>query len=201
MKKIWGYIRVSSKEQNEDRQVTDILPLVSSPSHLFIEKISGKNFNRPKYQALKDLMDTGDTLVIKSLDRLGRNYQQIKEEWNDISKRGIYIRVLDMPMLDTSKYINDDLMASFLSNIVLEVLSYVAENERNNIKSRQREGIANAKAKGKHLGRPRAEYPSNWCEIYTRWKNGSITAVNAKRESKLTKTTFYKLVKQYEKRA
>lgn len=201
MKKIWGYVRVSSKEQNEGRQVNDILPLVSTESHLIIEKMSGKNFDRPKYQSLKNLMDCSDTLIIKSLDRLGRNYQQIKQEWSELTKKGIYIKVLDMPMLDTSKYIDDNLMATFVSNIVLEVLSYVAENERKNIKERQKEGIANAKAKGKILGRPKAKYPSNWNNVYQRYKSKEIKAVNAMKECNLTKTTFYKLVKQYEKRA
>lgn len=198
MNKTWGYVRVSSKEQNEDRQVNEILPLVSTESHLIIEKMSGKNFDRPKYKALKNLMDKNDTLIIKSLDRLGRNYHQIKEEWDDLNKRGIYIKVLDMPLLDTSKYIDDNLMASFLSNIVLEVLSYVAENERKNIKERQKEGIANAKAKGKHLGRPKAKYPSNWKEVYQRYKSKELKAVEAMKECNLTKTTFYKLVKEYE---
>ena len=199
MSKVWGYIRVSAKDQHEDRQVAELLPLVSSRSHLIIEKQSGKNFERPKYQWLKDIMDKGDTLVIKSLDRLGRNYSQIKEEWHELVKQGIYIKVLDSPILDTSEYKNNDLMAQFISNVVLEVLYFVAENERKNIKSRQAEGIAIAKATGKHLGRPRASFPSNWSTVYSQWKQGSMTAVQAMKECGLTKTTFYKLVKQYEK--
>lgn len=199
--KVWGYARVSSADQNEARQAEELLPLLSSPSHLIIEKQSGKNFDRPKYQALKNLMDKEDTLVIKSLDRLGRNYNQIKEEWRELNQKGIYIRVLDNPILDTSKYSDNNLMAQFISNIVLEVLSFVAENERKNIRRRQAEGIAVAKAAGKRLGRPRASFPSNWAEVYHRWKCGSITAVQAMRECGLTKTTFYKLVKEYEKRA
>lgn len=197
--KTWGYARVSSKEQNEARQVEELLPLLSSPSHLIIEKQSGKDFNRPKYNALKDLMDSGDTLVIKSLDRLGRNYEQIKAEWKELTDKDIYINVLDNPMLDTSKYNNNDLMAKFTSNIVLEVLSFVAENERKNIKQRQAEGIAIAKANGKSLGRPKTQYPSNWLTVYSSWKQGKLTAVQAMKETGLTKTTFYKLVKQYEK--
>lgn len=199
--KVWGYARVSSKDQNEKRQSEELLPLLSSPSHLIIDKISGKDFNRPRYKALKDLMDSGDTLIIKSLDRLGRNYEQIKEEWKDIYERGILIKVLDNPLLDTSKYKTDDLMAKFTSNIVLEVLSFVAENERKNIKQRQAEGIAIAKAQGRVLGRPSIDYPSNWKDIYSQWKQGSISAVQAMRVCGLTKTTFYKLVKQYEKKA
>lgn len=199
--KKWGYARVSTKEQNEARQVEVLLPLVSTESHLVIEKQSGKDFNRPKYQALKQLMDTGDTLIIKSLDRLGRNYDQIKSEWKELTDRGIFITVLDNPLLDTSKYADNDLMAKFTSNIVLEVLSFVAENERKNIKQRQAEGIILAKANGTHLGRPQATFPPNWAEVYSKWKQGSITAVLAMKECGLTKTTFYKLVKQYEKRA
>lgn len=197
--KIWGYARVSSKDQNEERQVEELLPLVTSEAYLIIEKQSEKDFNRPKYQWLKELMDSGDTLVIKSLDRLGRNYNQIKEEWNDLLKKGVYIKVVDNPLLDTSKYKDNDLMSQFMSNIVLEVLSFVAENERKNIKQRQAEGIAIAKASGKRLGRPRATYPNNWINVYPKWKQGSITAVQAMKECGLTKTTFYKLAKQYEK--
>lgn len=200
MNRVWGYIRVSTKEQNTERQVKEILPYVSTESHLIIEKQSGKDFDRKKYQSLKNLMDVGDTLVIKSIDRLGRNYQQIKDEWQDLTKRGVYIKVLDTPLLDTSKYIDDDLMASFVANIVLEVLSYVAENERKNTKQRQREGIEIARAKGKHMGRPKAKYPDNWKEVYTQWKNGNITGVHAMKETNLKKSTFYKLVKSYEGR-
>lgn len=199
MNKIWGYARVSTKDQNEERQTEELLPFLTSEAHLVIEKQSGKDFNRPKYQWLKQIMDKGDILVIKSLDRLGRDYNQIKEEWFSLVQQGIYIQVLDNPLLDTSKYQDNDLMAQFMSNIVLEVLSFVAENERKNIKKRQAEGIAIAKAKGTHLGRPRAEYPSNWSIVYTQWKQGCMTAVQAMKECGLTKTTFYKLVKQYEK--
>lgn len=198
MNKVWAYVRVSSKDQNIDRQINEVLPLVSTESHVIVEHASGKNFERIKYQSLKNLMDNGDTLIIKSLDRLGRNYTQIKEEWYDLQKKGIFIKILDMPLLDTSKYINDNLMAAFLNNIVLEVLSYVAENERKNIRQRQKEGIEIAKKKGKHLGRPRAEYPDNWESIYYDYKNGKIKAVDAIRLSNLKKTTFYKLIKQYE---
>lgn len=198
MNKIWAYVRVSSKDQNVDRQINEVLPLVSTESHIIVEHATGKNFDRPKYKALKNIMDKNDTLIIKSLDRLGRNYTQIKEEWYDLQKKGVYIKILDMPLLDTSKYINDNLMATFLNNIVLEVLSYVAENERKNIKQRQREGIEIAKSKGKHLGRPKAKFPDNWESIYYDYKNGKIKAVDAIKLTNLKKTTFYKLIKQYE---
>ena len=146
-------------------------------------------------------MDKGDTLVIKSLDRLGRNYSQIKEEWLELSNRGIYIKVLDNPLLDTSRYEDNDLMAQFTSNLILEVLSFVAENERRNIKQRQAEGIAVAKAKGKSFGRPKINYPSNWKKVYSLWNQNNFTAAQAMKDTGLTKTTFYKLVKEYEKRA
>ena len=192
MGRIWGYIRVSSKDQNEDRQVDEILPLVTNKAHLIIEKQRGKDFNRPQYQWLKQLMEKGDTLVIKSLDRLGRNYEQIKDEWREITKQGINIKVIDNPLLDTSKYAENDLMSQFLSNIVLEVLSFVAENERKTIKQRQAEGIASAKAKGKHLGRPKFELPENWNEIMRKWRAGEIETKTAIQMTGMKRSTFYK---------
>ena len=139
-------------------------------------------------------MRQGDTLVVKSLDRLGRNYEQMKEEWKDLSDRGVKIRVLDTPMLDTSKY-DDELMGKFVSDIVLNVLSFVAENERKNIKQRQKEGISIAKAKGVKFGRPSIVYPDNYCEILSDWKKGRIKAVEAMKMIGVGKTTFYKIVK------
>lgn len=139
-------------------------------------------------------MREGDTLIIKSLDRLGRNYEQMKDEWKDLSDRGIKIRVLDTPMLDTSKY-DDELMGKFVSDIVFSVLSYVAENERKNIKERQREGIAVAKAKGVKFGRPSIPYPNNFEAVYNEWKSGRIKAVDAMKLLEVRKSTFYKMVK------
>ena len=191
---VWGYARVSSKEQNEDRQVVELQPLVTTESHLLIEKQTGKNFDRPIYKSLKNIMREGDILVVKSLDRLGRNYNQMKEEWKDLSDRGIRIKVLDTPMLDTSKY-DDDLMGKFVSDVVLNVLSFVAENERKNIKQRQREGIDAAKAKGIKFGRPKLAKPDNFDAIYKEWKEGKIKAVDAMNMLGTKKTRFYKLVK------
>lgn len=136
----WGYTRVSTKDQNEARQVNEILPLLPSDAFLFVDKQSGKNFERPEYQRLKALMDDGDTLIIKSIDRLGRNYDQIRQEWKEITDRNIYIKVLDFPILDTDTFDTDSLMRKFISSLILDVLAYVAENELNNIKQRQREG-------------------------------------------------------------
>ena len=148
----WGYIIVSSKDQNEDIQIIEIESLVTTKDHLIIEKISGKDFNRPKYQSMKNLMNDNDTLVIKSLDRLGRNYEAIKEEWQDFKKRNIHVRVLDMPLLNTEN--KDDLTANLINDVVLELLSYVAESERKNAKQRQKEGIKAEKDKGVKFGRP-----------------------------------------------
>ena len=194
---VWGYARVSSKEQNEDRQIIELQPLVTTDSHLLIEKQTGKNFDRPVYQSLKNIMREGDVLVVKSLDRLGRNYDQMKEEWKDLSDRGIKIKVLDTPMLDTSKY-DDQLMGRFVSDIVLNVLSFVAENERKNIKQRQAEGIAIAKSKGVKFGRPKVELPDNFEDVYLEWKAGNIKAVEAMSILGIKKTMFYKFVKQFE---
>lgn len=191
---IWGYIRVSSKDQNEERQRVEIEPLVTTQSHLIIEKMSGKDFNRPKYQGLKDIMHEGDTLVIKSLDRLGRNYEMIKDEWQDLKKRNIHVRVLDMPVLNTENK-PEDLTSQLISDVVLELLSYVAETERKNIRQRQAEGIAAAKANGVKFGRPAPKLPDNWDETINEWKSGNITAVEAMRRTGIKRTTFYKMVK------
>lgn len=196
----WGYIRVSSKEQNVDRQVEQILPLVTTKSHLIIEKKSGKDFERPKYLALKDIMNEHDTLIIKSLDRLGRNYSMIKNEWKDLQDRKIYIKVLDNEILDTSKFKDNDLMAQFISNIVLEVLSFGAEKERIDIHQRQAEGIQSALKRGVKFGRPNVKFPDDWNDYYPLWKKKEITAVEMMNALNLKKTTFYKLVKEYENR-
>lgn len=160
----WGYIRVSSKEQNVDRQVEQILPLVTTKSHLIIEKKSGKDFERPKYLALKDIMNEHDTLIIKSLDRLGRNYSMIKNEWKDLQDKKIYIKVLDNEIIDTSKFKDNDLMAQFISNIVLEALSFGAEKERIDIHQRKAESIQSALKRGVKFGRTNVKFPDDWNE-------------------------------------
>lgn len=189
---VWGYIRVSTKDQNEARQIAEIEPLVTTKDHLIIEKMSGKDFNRPKYQSMKNLMHNGDTLVIKSLDRLGRDYEGIKEEWQDFKNRDIHVRVLDMPLLNTES--NNDLNANLINDIVLELLAYVAESERRNIKQRQAEGIAIAKRKGTQFGRPNFVQPDNWNEVIKKWKAGKITAKEAMKLTGTKRTTFYKYI-------
>lgn len=190
----WGYVRVSSRDQNEGRQIAEIEPLVTTESHLIVEKQSGKDFDRPMWKSLKNIMREGDILVIKSLDRLGRNYEQVKEEWQDLGKRGIKIRVLDSPLLNTDKY-GDDLMSSFASNIVFEVLSFVADNERRSISQRQKEGVALARAKGVKFGRPKLEKPDNWNDVIAEWRKGKITARKAMDLTGVQRSTFYKMVK------
>ena len=181
-----------------ERRMKSLKDLVTTESHLIVKKQSGKDCNRPLYQSMKNIMREGDTLIIKSLDRLGRNYEQMKDEWKDLSDCGIKIKVLDSPLLDTSKY-DDDLMGKFVSDIVFNVLSFCSENERKNIKQRQAEGIAVAKAKGIRFGRPAIPCPDNFKGVYREWKKGSIKAVEAMKLLNVKKTTFYKLVRIYEK--
>ncbi|MFA9396829.1 MAG: recombinase family protein [Clostridiaceae bacterium] len=196
MNKIFGYIRVSSQDQNIDRQLKEMLDLKIEQRDIFIDRQSGKDFERPEYKAMKNILRPGDLLYIKSIDRFGRNSREIKKEWEEITlDLKVDIKVIDMPLLDTTQY--KDLIGNFVSNLVLEVLSFVAEQERDNIRQRQREGIEIAKAKGKHLGRPKAIYPDNFDDVYKEWIAGDITAVKAMEMLGLKKGTFYKLVKEY----
>jgi DNA invertase Pin-like site-specific DNA recombinase len=203
-KKTFAYIRVSSKDQNEARQLKEIFDLGINERDVFIDKESGKDFNRPQYQALKHCLREGDLLYIKSIDRFGRNSLEIKKEWKEITQDiKADINVLDMPLLNTKQY--KDQLGTFVSELVLQVLSFVAERERENIKTRQAEGIAIAKAKGRHLGRPklnlstlsknqRIELEKN----YKEWKEKTITGVQFANILQLKKNSFYKIIKQYE---
>ena len=174
MENLYGYIRVSSREQNEDRQILALKELSIPEKNLFIDKQSGKDFERPQYRKMVRKLKKDDLLYIKSIDRLGRNYSEILEQWRILTKeKGIDIVVLDMPLLDTRR--GKDLMGTFLSDIVLQVLSFVAENERTNIRQRQAEGIAAAKARGVRFGRPPKPLPENFHHLYQQWKNGKIT--------------------------
>lgn len=197
MKKIYGYARVSSKEQNLDRQIESLKKYGVEERDIITDKQSGKDFNREGYITLKNsLLREGDILVIKELDRLGRNMDHIKQEWQELEKLGVNIVVLDNPVLNTEG--KTDLERKLIGNIIFELLTYMAQKEREKIKQRQREGIDAAKALGKHLGRPRAIYPDNWNEIYTKWKNGEIKAVEAMNLMGLKKNTFYNLIKRLE---
>lgn len=201
---VYGYARVSSKEQNLDRQIKELLNAGVEERNILKDKQSGKDFNRPAYNSLvgtentTPLLREGDLLIIYSIDRLGRNYTEIQNQWQYITKElKADIKVLDMPLLDTTVN-GKSLDSTFVADLVLQILSYVAQKERENIKIRQAQGIAVAKEQGKHLGRPKAEYPANWEKYYTDWKNNNITATQCMKDLGLTRNTFYNLVKRYE---
>lgn len=186
---IYGYIRVSTKEQNEDRQLIALREVGVTDKFIFMDKQSGKDFNRPKYKQLLRKLKKDDLLYIKSIDRLGRNYEEILRQWRLLTKdKGVDIVVLDMPLLDTRR--GKDLMGTFLSDIVLQVLSFVAENERTNIRQRQAEGIAAAKARGVKFGRPPKPLPVNFHEVYRRWRSGEITGTAAAKRCGMPLATF-----------
>ncbi len=196
--KVYGYIRVSTREQNEDRQKIALREVGVQSENTYMDKQSGKDFNRPQYKRLLRKLKKDDLLYIKSIDRLGRNYEEILQQWRYLTKeKGIDIVVLDMPLLDTRR--GKDLMGTFLSDIVLQVLSFVAENERTNIRQRQAEGIAAAKAKGVRFGRPPRPLPSGYHTAYQRWKSGAITETVAAKECGLPLSTFHDRAKRYEK--
>lgn len=193
----YAYIRISTREQNEVRQVDAMHAVGLADSFIYIDKQSGKDFNRPNYRRMVRRLKKGDLLYIKSIDRLGRNYEEIQNQWRILTKeKGVDIVVMDMPLLDTRR--GKDLLGTFLSDIVLQVLSFVAENERANIRQRQAEGIAAAKARGVHLGRPSKPLPENFYEVYQIWKEGQITGTKAAKDCGMPSTTFRYRVKQLE---
>lgn len=195
MRRTYGYARVSSTEQNLDRQIEALTAYGVDERHIISDKQSGKTFDRPGYQTLKtQLLRSGDVLVIKELDRLGRDYEQIKHEWHDLRQMGIDIVVLDMAVLSTAD--KSDLDKSLIASIVFELLAYLSEKERIKIKSRQAEGIAIAKAKGVSLGRPAVTIPQGFDEEVRKWKSGEQTATATMQALNLKRTTFYKLVKE-----
>ena len=195
---LYGYIRVSTREQNEDRQILALKELAIPEKNLFMDKQSGKDFKRPQYRKMVRKLKKDDLLYIKSIDRLGRNYSEILEQWRILTKeKGVDIVVLDMPLLDTRR--GKDLMGTFLSDIVLQVLSFVAENERTNIRQRQAEGIAAAKARGVRFGRPPKSLPENFHHLYQQWKNGKITGSAAAKQCGMPLSTFRYRAEIYEK--
>lgn len=195
---VYGYIRVSTKEQNEDRQRIALREVGVSEKNVYMDKQSGKDFNRPQYKRLLRKLKKDDLLFIKSIDRLGRNYEEILQQWRYLTKeKGIDIVVLDMPLLDTRR--GKDLMGTFLSDIVLQVLSFVAENERTNIRQRQAEGIAAAKARGVRFGRPPKPLPEGFHNSYQRWKQGEVTGTTAAKECGMPLSTFRYRAEIYEK--
>ena len=195
---VYGYIRVSTREQNEDRQVIALQEMAVPQQNIHMDKQSGKDFERPQYKKLLRRLKKDDLLYIKSIDRLGRNYAEILDQWRILTKeKGIDIVVLDMPLLDTRR--GKDLMGTFLSDIVLQVLSFVAENERTTIRQRQAEGIAAAKARGVRFGRPPKPLPENFHHLYQQWKNGKITGTAAAKLCGMPLSTFRYRAEIYEK--
>lgn len=195
MGNIYGYVRVSSREQNEDRQLISLKEMGVPAENIFIDKQSGKDFNRPEYKKLIKSVRRDDVIYIHSIDRLGRNYEDILEQWRIITKeKGVDIVVIDMPLLDTRR--GKDLMGTFLSDIVLQVLSFVAENERKNIRTRQAEGIAAAKARGVKFGRPEMKMPENFKETVTKWEEGKITVKEILKMYEMSESTFYRKVRE-----
>jgi DNA invertase Pin-like site-specific DNA recombinase len=199
-KRKYGYIRVSSKDQNEDRQIIAMREKGINDRDIFMDKVSGKDFQREQYQLLKRILRPGDVLYIHSLDRFGRNKEEIVQEWNAITKElQADIVVMDMPLLDTTQY--KDSMGTFIADLVLQILSWMAQEERDRIRKRQREGIDVAKKQGKTFGRPKAQITDVFMDAYHEWKKGNITATSAMQQADVKKTTFYKLVKQLEEYA
>ena len=196
---IYGYIRVSSIDQNEDRQLIALRGRGVQDSHIYMDKQSGKDFKRPQYKRLVRRLKKDDLLYIKSIDRLGRNYKEIQEQWRILTKdKGIDICVVDMPLLDTRQC--KDLMGTFIADLVLQILSFVAENERANIRQRQAEGIAAAKARGVKFGRPPVPLPENFYAVHQAWRGKKISLDQAAEACGMPVGTFYYKARQFEKR-
>ena len=192
----YGYVRVSSREQNEDRQLDALREMEIAKRNIFIDKQSGKDFERPQYKRLVRKVKREDLIYIKSIDRLGRNYSEIQEQWRFLTKeKGADIVVMDMPLLDTRR--GKDLMGTFLSDIVLQVLSFAAENERKNIRQRQAEGIAAAKARGVRFGRPQINMPEYFGKTVRSWERKEITVEEAVRRCGVSESTFYRRLREY----
>ena len=196
--KIYGYMRVSTREQNEDRQRIALIEIGVPEKNIYADKLSGKDFNRPQYKKLLKKLDSGAVLFVKSIDRLGRNYADLNEQWRIITKeKGADIVVIDMPLLDTRREKN--LLGTFISDIVLALLSYVAENERINIRQRQAEGIAAAKARGVKFGRPELPCPKNFRQVHSEWRKKKITLKQAAEACGMPVGTFYAKARKFEK--
>ena len=193
---IYGYVRVSSSDQNEDRQLIALLQEGVAQKNIFIDKQSGKDFDRPKYKKLLRKLKCGDLLYIHSIDRLGRNYEEIQRQWRVLTKDiGVDICVLDMPLLDTRN--GKDLMGTFIADLVLQILSFVAQNERESIKKRQAEGIAAAKKRGVQFGRPSISVPENFASLVRAWERKEISIDDVLNDCKMSKSTFYRRLREY----
>lgn len=194
----FGYIRVSTKEQNLDRQLEALKPYVTDENRIYSDKASGKDMEREGFQNMLKAMRTGDTLYIKSIDRLGRNKQLIKDYLEYFKKEGIRVKIIDLPTTMQDVPQGQEWVIDMINSIIIEVYTTMAQQERETIKQRQVEGIAVAKAKGKHLGRPVLELPKEWSSYYKQWKAGEIKAVDFMEAMNMKKATFYKKVKEYE---
>ena len=196
-KQVYGYARVSSTDQHEDRQLIALRERHIPESNIYMDKLSGKDFRRPQYQALVRRLRKGDLLYVLSIDRLGRNYEEIQNQWRYLTKRiGIHICIIDMPLLDTRN--GADLMGTFIADLVLQILSFVAQNERETIKQRQRQGIDAAKARGVRFGRPPLPLPDNFHEVHSAWRNKKITLRQAASMCQMPTGTFYAKAKRFE---
>lgn len=194
--KVYGYIRVSTQEQNIERQMIALLDAGMDTKDIYIDKQSGKNFKRPAYVRMMRRVREGDLIIVKSIDRLGRNYQEIMEQWRVITKeKKVDIRILDMPLLDTTR--TKDLLGTFISDVVLQLLSFVAENERDNIRQRQAEGIAAAKARGIRFGKPKIPMPDNFQELYQQWEMDYISTEDFAALCHVGRSTLYKRIREY----
>lgn len=192
---VYGYVRVSTKEQNEDRQILVLQAFPVSSQNIYMDKLSGKDFNRPQYQKILRKLRQGDVLVVKSIDRLGRNYEEILAQWKMITKRKqADVVVLDMPLLDTRKS-SRDLTGTFVADLVLQILSYVAQTERENILQRQKEGIEAARKRGVQFGRPRKPVPDQFWQLKEEWENKKITSREAARKLSVAQDTFLRWVR------
>ena len=189
--KTFGYVRVSSVDQNEDRQLLAMAQAGVPSQMIFTDKQSGKNFDRPQYQRMMKRLKKGDLLYVLSIDRLGRNYEEVQRQWQKLTKEiGVDICVIDMPLLDTRR--NKDLLGTFVADLVLQVLSFAAHNERDNIRKRQAEGIAAARLRGVHLGRPVKEAPADFQQIVEQWEKKEISMQEALNQSGMSESTFYR---------
>lgn len=194
--KIYGYVRVSSTDQNEDRQMLALAEVGVPEKHIFMDKQSGKSFDRPQYKKMIKRLKAGDLLYVLSIDRLGRNYEEIQNQWRVITKEiGADVCVLDMPLLDTRQ--GKDLMGTFVADLVLQILSFVAQSERENIRKRQAEGIVAAKAKGVRFGRPEKSIPDNFREIVSDWEKKKISFEETLKLCNMSEATFYRKLREY----
>lgn len=193
---VYGYVRVSSNDQNEGRQMEALLDKGIAKKNIYIDKQSGKDFNRPQYKKLVKKIKEGDLLIIMSIDRLGRNYEEIQKQWRILSKeKKIDICVLDMPLLDTRNEKN--LMGTFIADLVLQILSFVAQNERENIRKRQAEGIQLAMERGVKFGRPEIPLPDNFIRLVSQWENKTLPLEEVLKTCKMSEATFYRRLKKY----